>query len=73
LSGWSGLPTGNRYSSKIIAHKKGRCKRSGQGKTLDQELQINVSEHGAINRIFDSSEIFHHGASRHIVPYDGLL
>jgi len=28
------------------AHKKGRCKRSGQSKTLDQELQINVSEHG---------------------------
>jgi len=53
--------------------KKGRCKRSGQGKTLDQELQINVGEHGAINRIFDSSEIFHHGEGRHIVPYCGLL
>jgi len=25
---------------------------------LDQELQINVSEHGAMNRIFNSSEIF---------------
>jgi len=49
-------------------HKKGRCKRSGQGKTLDQELQINVSEHGAMNRILNSSEVFHHGAGRHIVP-----
>ncbi|RAI71332.1 hypothetical protein DOZ80_05675 [Pseudomonas fluorescens] len=53
-------------------HKKGRCKRSGQGKTLDQELQINVSEHGAMNRIFDSSEIFHHGAGRYIVRCGGL-
>ncbi|WP_223448067.1 hypothetical protein [Pseudomonas sp. BF-R-19] len=43
---------------KNLAHKKGRCKRSGQGKTLDQELQINVSEHGAMNRILNSSEIF---------------
>jgi hypothetical protein len=54
---------GSSDSSKTIAHKKGRCKRSGQGKTLDQELQINVSEHGAMNRIFDSSEIFHRGAT----------
>jgi len=23
-------------SDELIAHKKGRCKRSGQGKTLDQ-------------------------------------
>ncbi|WP_458237292.1 hypothetical protein, partial [Pseudomonas sp. P5_A2_2] len=53
---------------KTITHKKGRCKRSGQGKTLDQELQINVSEHRAMNRILNSSEIFHHGAGRYIVP-----
>ena len=49
-------------------HKKGRCKRSGQGKTLDQELQLNVSEHGAMNRILNSSEIFHHGAGGYRVP-----
>jgi hypothetical protein len=48
----------SRSPSKTIAHKKGRCKRSGQSKTLDQELQINVSEHGAMNRILNSSEIF---------------
>jgi hypothetical protein len=53
-----GLFSGNSDSSKTIAHKKGRCKRSGQSKTLDQELQINVSEHGATNRILNSSEIF---------------
>jgi hypothetical protein len=35
---------------KSSAHKKGRCKRSGQGKTLDQELQINVSEQWAMSR-----------------------
>ncbi|MER2100637.1 MAG: hypothetical protein ABS999_02005 [Pseudomonas atacamensis] len=26
----------NRYPAFLNAHKKGRCKRSGQGKTLDQ-------------------------------------
>ncbi|CAI8862046.1 hypothetical protein EMIT0P258_20506 [Pseudomonas sp. IT-P258] len=50
--------TGSCYSSRTIAHKKGRCKGSGQSKTLDQELQINVSEHGVTNRILNSSEIF---------------
>jgi len=51
-------PAANRVHAENEAHKKGRCKRSGQSKTLDQELQINVSEHGVMNRILDSSEIF---------------
>ncbi|MNQ82076.1 hypothetical protein D3C85_971190 [compost metagenome] len=51
-------PAGDRARAENEAHKKGRCKRSGQSKTLDQELQINVSEHGVMNRILDSSEIF---------------
>jgi hypothetical protein len=49
---------GDRAHVENEPHKKGRCKRSGQSKTLDQELQINVSEHGVMNRILDSSEIF---------------
>jgi hypothetical protein len=35
---------------KSIAHKKGRCKRSGQSKTWIKEQKINVSEHGAMSR-----------------------
>ncbi|MHC8316127.1 hypothetical protein [Pseudomonas sp. LB3P31] len=37
-------------ADKTCAHKKGRCKRSGQSKTFIKELQINVYERSAINR-----------------------
>ncbi|WP_238538755.1 hypothetical protein, partial [Pseudomonas sp. GM74] len=51
-------PTRDRAVAENEAHKKGRCKRSGQSKTLDQELQINVGEHGAMSRILNSSKFF---------------
>jgi hypothetical protein len=38
------------WLAKIDAHKKGRCKRSGQARRWIQELQINVGVHGAMSQ-----------------------